>query len=337
MIRTLLIAVRACVRWIRVHPPLAKYFYDLQNAASFNREVWHEAMLADKARVDTYATGIERSIQPGDTVVDLGTGTGILAFLAARRAARVYAIEHSPIIETAQRVAAANGIANVEFVHANSRDFTPPERVDAIVHEQIGGENPFSENMLENLLDARRRMLKPGGRIVPNRFEIFLEPVELKADRRMPLLWEFNLHGIDYAALRPAEEELPGRRHRLNERQRMSVSPNAFERFVCMPHPLMELDLETAEEAELPHELIYESTAVIDGQIDGLYFYFRAELCKGVVLDTSPELPSGNWAQVLYRVEQTPVRKGETVSYRLKIGSFLNDLTWQLQWQKPAK
>lgn len=315
--------------------PLARYFYDLGNAEEFADEICHETMLADRARVDAYAAALDRHVKPGDTVVDLGTGTGILAFLAARKAARVYAVEHGPAIETARRVAAANGIGNVEFVRANSRDFTPPLRVNAIVHEQIGGDNPFSENMIENLLDARRRMLKPGGRILPNQFEIFLEPVELKAERRVPLLWEYKLHGLDYTTLRPPERDVPGQGQLLNRRYGIPVTSDAFGRFVCAPRPLLTVDLETLEEAQLPHMLSYENTAAIDGQIDGVYLYFRAAFDDEIAIDTTPVKPQSHWAQTLFRIEQTPVRQGTAVRFQLEIGSYLHEATWRLTWLEP--
>ncbi len=335
MVRILLDLLRKLSRWIRLRSPLARYFYDLDNAAEFDDAACHEEMLADRARVDAYAAALDRHVKPGDTVVDIGTGTGILAFLAARNAARVYAVEHGPVIETARRVAEANGIANVEFVRANSRDFTPPERVDAIVHEQIGGDNPFSENMIENLLDARRRMLKPGGRILPNRFEIFLEPVELKAGRQMPLLWEFRLHGVDYGVLRPDEKERPGNGQPLNRRLSVPIRPDDFGRFVCSPHPLLTLDLETLEAAQLPRTLTYEGTATGDARIDGLYLYFRAGFDEEIAIDTAPTNPPTNWAQRLLRVEQKQARQGDAVRYELTIGSYLHEETWRLQWRTP--
>lgn len=50
-------------------------------------------MIADKIRLDLYDDGSKRYIMPGDTVVDLGTGTGILSFLAAQRnPKKIYAI-----------------------------------------------------------------------------------------------------------------------------------------------------------------------------------------------------------------------------------------------------
>src|SRR5690606_12524273 len=140
----------------------------------------------DDVRVDTYYAGIQRYVQPGDVVVDLGTGSGILSFFAARRGARrVYAIDHSAFIEVAEAIAKKNEIGNVEFVRVNSREFHAKEEADVIIHEQIG-DDLFDENMVENLLDLKRRVLKENGKIVPGRFELFLEPAVLKEDFRTP-------------------------------------------------------------------------------------------------------------------------------------------------------
>ena len=59
----------------------------------------HELLLADTVRMNAYRDGIRRNVKPGDVVVDLGTGTGILAMLAAQQRAKVvHAIELSDMI-----------------------------------------------------------------------------------------------------------------------------------------------------------------------------------------------------------------------------------------------
>jgi protein arginine N-methyltransferase 1 len=305
--------------------------YDLQNAEEFADLFVHEEMLAAPERINHYYEGIQRNVKRGDVVVEIGAGTGILSFFAARIAKKVYALEHSSIIETAKKVCAENKIANVQFVHCNSRDFKLEKKADVIIHEQIGGGSPFSENMIENLIDARRRLLKPGGRILPNKFEIFLEPVQLKEEHRIPFIWEFDIKSISYRSLQPQPSDLPARGKSITPYHCRSLPRDAFEYFLCAPKPIMQFDLETINEGDLPTRIHYQNPAIRDGNVDGLWIYFKTFFDNEVSIDGSPETPS-HWAKKIYRIERDLVSRGDVIKYDLDIKSILDDNTWSLTW-----
>lgn len=62
------------------------------------------AMIADDVRMSAYALALERTIRPGCTVLDIGTGTGVMALLACRfGAGKVVAIEPDDVIEVARQ------------------------------------------------------------------------------------------------------------------------------------------------------------------------------------------------------------------------------------------
>jgi type I protein arginine methyltransferase len=184
-------------------PALRRIAYASRNRQAFTSFYEHEKMLADSVRVDTYAKALEKHIRPGDVVVDVGTGTGILSFLAVRaRPKIVHAIDHSDSIEMAEVLARSNGITGIELHKIHSRAFDPAEMADVIIHEQIG-DLLFEERMVETLLDLRDRVLKPGGRIVPGRFSFYISPVQLNDDDAVPFGWEQTLHGVDFSVLRP--------------------------------------------------------------------------------------------------------------------------------------
>lgn len=145
----------------------------------------HLKMLADRHRMAAYKKGIFENIRPGDIVADIGTGTGILSFLALQAgAARVYAIESGDIIETARKVAAENGLmGKTVFIHADSREVNLPEKVDVILTETFGGMG-IDEGAIEMLADARDRFLKPGGLILPAILHLWALPVQF--DLRHP-------------------------------------------------------------------------------------------------------------------------------------------------------
>ena len=88
----------------------------------FASPILQESLLLDKARCDAYREAIHRTVKPGDVVVDLGAGTGLLSFFALQAGARhVYAIEMSRIADVAAELIEANGFQRPH--HADSQKF----------------------------------------------------------------------------------------------------------------------------------------------------------------------------------------------------------------------
>ena len=128
----------------------------------------HRTMICDRVRTEAFRRAIISVVRPGDIVLDLGAGSGILSMFAARAgAARVYAVERTTVAVLAQELAAANGVAEiVQLIHGDIMDLELPERVDVIVSEWLGGFG-IDEGMLVPVIAARDRWLKPGGVMVP--------------------------------------------------------------------------------------------------------------------------------------------------------------------------
>src|SRR5690606_8062811 len=86
------------------------------------------AMMRDRERIDAYLAALRKVIVPGETtVLELGTGTGIVAFAAAQAGAKkVYAVEPNAAIQTARDIAELNGIEGIEFIQAMSTDVDLP-------------------------------------------------------------------------------------------------------------------------------------------------------------------------------------------------------------------
>src|SRR5690606_16337945 len=106
------------------------------------------------------------SLQPGETVVDLGAGGGPDVFLAAQKvgpSGQAIGIDMTPeMLELAQTNAAKSGLSNVEF-YKSTIDMLPlPDAsVDCVI-----------SNCVINLASDKRavfceiaRVLKPGGRL----------------------------------------------------------------------------------------------------------------------------------------------------------------------------
>lgn len=303
--------------------------YDLINGDNFAGLEAHEEMLSDRVRVDTYHRAIQRNVQAGDVVLDLGTGTGLLAFMASRAGAKkVYALEHSDFIDVAREIAAHNGFTNIEFIRANSRDFTPPEPIDVVLHEQMGDEL-FNENLLENLLDVRDRALAPAGRILPARFRLFIEPVSMRQEFRIRRFWNIDLpDGIDLSA---TQHSPVAARFDTGRNDHFWLRPHSVESTIGDPQPIIEFDLHTLESLEsLPTQHVIERTASADAIVDGCCIWFEAWFDDDTVLSTSPLSPVTSWGNRVFRLDQE-IARGETLRLDVRLGQLVEPSTWHVR------
>lgn len=169
----------------------------------------HARLLDHRSRTEAYLKVVRAVVRPGDVVVDLGSGTGVFGVAAIHAgAARVYAIEASPMAGLVQRVAAANGVeGRMTVIRGWSQRVRLPERADVIVSELVGNE-PFAEGILGTSADAARRFLKTGGRLVPSGLKVLATPMQLPREvRRSAVIgpdrvrrWQ-EWYGIDFSPL----------------------------------------------------------------------------------------------------------------------------------------
>lgn len=303
--------------------------YDLINSDTFGGLEAHEEMLSDAPRIEAYHRGIHRTVRPGDVVVDLGTGTGVLALMASRAGARkVYAVEHSDFVEVAEEIARLNGVTNIEFVRANSREFTPPEPVDVILHEQMGDEL-FNEHMLQNILDLRDRVLRPGGRIVPGRFRLFVEPVTVHDEMRIRRFWNIALpDDIDLGGM---ERSPVAARFDTGRNDQFWLRPHAVASTIGEPTPVLEFDLTTLESPDhLPTRHHLERTAADDAIVDGCAVWFEAVFDDDTVLSTSPLAPITSWGNRVFRLDEE-IAAGESLHIDIDLGALVEPSTWQVR------
>jgi len=143
---------------------------------------FHGLMLNDRIRMQAYSAAIAQVVRPGMTILDLGTGTGILARWAFEAGATtVYGVEvNQTILADAEQTLRAAGFTGFRPINGLSYDISLPERVDLVISEIIGnlGDN---EDCLRILADARERFLKPSGSMLPLRLTTTLVPVSSPA------------------------------------------------------------------------------------------------------------------------------------------------------------
>ena len=159
----------------------------------------HREIVSDRARLSAYEKAIAETVRPGDVVLDLGSGTGILGLLACRAgASRVYSIEESGMIELGRAIARANDFADrMQFVKGFSTRVDLPEKVDVVVCDQMGRFG-FEAGVWRFFHDARERFLKPGGKLVPRRVDLLVAAVERAETWNQVEFWNSQPAGFDF-------------------------------------------------------------------------------------------------------------------------------------------
>src|SRR5206468_8396923 len=136
-------------------------------------------MVTDRPRVDAYTRALRSVITPDSFVIEIGTGIGVFAVMARRMGARrVVAIEPDDAIAVAKMVAADNGDTGIEFVQGLSTDLSFSERADVVVTD-LRGVLPLHNGHLQSVIDARERLLAPGGALIPAADTLYAAVVEL--------------------------------------------------------------------------------------------------------------------------------------------------------------
>ncbi|CAM6100257.1 unnamed protein product [Calypogeia fissa] len=137
-------------------------------------------MLSDRVRMDAYYNSVFRNARHfvGKIVLDVGTGSGILAIWAAQAGAKkVYAVEATQMARHARSLVAGNGVEHVvEIIEGAIEDVTIPEKVDIIISEWMGY-FLVRESMFDSVLYARDRWLKPTGIMYPSHARMWVAPM----------------------------------------------------------------------------------------------------------------------------------------------------------------
>lgn len=100
---------------------------------------YHGQMLANEQRMGPFHESIDRLVPKNSHVVELGGGTGVMSFFAAKHARRVTLVERLPHVAAAARhLLAANGVSGkVTVVEGDAGDFIPDEPADVVICEML--------------------------------------------------------------------------------------------------------------------------------------------------------------------------------------------------------
>jgi protein arginine N-methyltransferase 1 len=282
---------------------------------------YHASLLADQDRVDRLREAIHAVVRPGDVVVDVGTGTGLLAYFACQAgAARVFAIEEGPVVNLAREIARVNGFDDrVEFFNDRSYRVELPERADVLISETLWNFG-VGEGMVGFLADARRRFLRPGARNIPAAVELHVAAVQTGRVYAQLRDRPRDRHGIDFSPLRSCQ---------LNNVQMPHLHSDDF---LAPPARLLTTELDQSAATDFDVEVTV--TIARDGVMHGICGWFRCLLTPTIVLDNEPPSVTSSWAHAFFPLRKPiAVVPGDEIAMR--IASSAEGSVWR--WRTEAR
>ncbi len=262
---------------------------------------WHLPMINDTERNDAYDAALRRAVRPGALVLEIGTGSGIVAMMAARAGAgAVVTCEVNPILaRVATETVARNGYADrISVVPKLSTQLTVgpggdlPEKADVFVSELINI-GMLAPRMLSVLQHARTHLVKPGGAVIPRASTVHAMLVET------PELARINpvrtVDGFDMSAFDVFRS--PGY-------QQIDLAADAH-----MPlsadFAALDFDFTRNMPEEGEREITVEVTA--EGTCHGIAFWFDLLMDEEVVYHSASRARTNHWKQAMTFLE-SPIR-----------------------------
>jgi len=254
---------------------------------------WHLPMLADQDRNDAFQNAIEKVVKSGDIVLDIGTGSALLAMMAARAGAQhVYACEvNETIALVAEEIISLNGYADQITVitkdsNALQIGLDIPEKVDVIVSE-IFDFALVGEGALQSLRYAKEHLLKEQGCLIPQGAELTAVILECPFLSNLHQISEIN--GFDLSPINIFSSPMA------YKDARITLGGEGEYRILSEPFSVAKYDFNALPSGKSSQES--KVTAIENGVGDSIHMWLDLHLCDGVTLSTKVCNSRHHWRQ----------------------------------------
>jgi protein arginine N-methyltransferase 1 len=274
-------------------------------------------MIANAPRVEPYVEALRRSVTPDSVVLDLGCGQGLFALLACRFGARrVYAVEPDNAINIAREAAVANGCAErIEFFQSTSTEVTFDEGATIIISD-LRGVLPWFQRHIPSIVDARERLLAPGGVLIPRRDILWAAVVEAPEQyEKLVGPWRNRLYDVDLSA---------GVSNITNTWRKTRIKADELlTEATCWAT----VDYHEIGSADTSAEIAFRVGR--SGVAHGIAVWFDAELADGIGFSNRPGAPELIYGNGFFPFPQpVTVREGERVEVKLRADLVRDDYVW---------
>ena len=297
-------------------------------------------MITDQVRMDTYYSAIynNKEIFFDKTVLDIGSGTGILSiWVALNGANKVYSVENSNVSKLTSQIIKLNNLEDkICLLNNKLENIILPEKVDIIISEWMGY-MLLNESMIDVIILARDKWLKKNGLILPSEANLYLTPVnsiisdnkfkeinETIIESELILEKTLNNYSIDLSPLYESYKNECWNRLVYDISKPFLINP---EEIMGTSEKILSINLYTITINELENINCSLSFKNKDGKINGYIFWFDTVFKKEkeknflneYVLSTSPCNGYTHWKQILLTVREKKSKFNKTDIINIQI------------------
>ncbi|XP_011707717.1 PREDICTED: putative protein arginine N-methyltransferase 9 isoform X1 [Wasmannia auropunctata] len=293
---------------------------NLQNAYSMAVDRWHFTMLNDKQRNNAFERAIRKRVSQGyDTVLDVGTGTGLLSLYARDAgAAKVYACECSEAMTLiAKEVFKSNNATDINLIPKLSFDLKVPvdipERVKLIVTETFDA-GLFGELVIPSMINVHMNILDLNGMVIPMGATVYTAVIECEHIRYRSSVIFDRIKGhcplnFDNVSVLSDDEY-----YDTENLERVQIN------YVTEPQLLFSVNfndlLELYEFCKDGIKQMLQTKCRYDGIIDGLITWFKLHLDEEITLDSSDG--KSCWQFAVFPTVPTVCQEGDVLTIKVE-------------------
>jgi predicted RNA methylase len=259
---------------------------------------WHFEMLADVKRNEAYQKAIEKVVSKDSIVLDIGTGSGLLAMMAARAGSEnVIACEmHPRLAQTAQEIISLNGYKDVVKVVAEKStrlkvDQDLPSKANIIISE-ILDVGVLGEGVLPTIRHALQNLATKDVKLIPAKVNIYGQLIEIPSRSIVNPVKEIS--GFN---LSPFEQyRIP------DEYIRITLKAEKY-RILSPVTKIIDFDFYNLPQAfpdDQERQLSIDFKINKSGSVQALVFWFDLYLDEEIVVSSRVDGELEHWGQALF-------------------------------------
>jgi len=313
-------AIPSFLKAIELNPDCVMTKLYLEDVIQKTVPRWHISMINDQERNNAYLKAINLAIKNKDYVLEIGTGSGLLSMMAIDAGAKkvITCESNKSISKIASKIISKNGYKDkIRVINKKSTELTIgndlSQKADLIISE-IFSSNLVGEGVQATILDAKKRLLKSNGKLLPESGEIKFALIKGNSELEEQCFTS-EINGYDLSDF----NQITGKKFNIHIKGLNSS-------FLSNDNSAFSFDFYGNEEIKEKEKTI-DIPVIKSGTCIGIQTWIKINVYQNIYLENKPSnTKKSHWSNPIYRFKKPlKLSKGEILKVK---ASILKDNVW---------